>query len=77
MQGILQLSLLVDEQKELIRNLLFSSTNMAAITKRENHLLACVQLKLRNQVITIFNFIFVPSARRAQGTMLSCVRVRP
>ena len=29
----------MDEQKELIRNLLFSSTNMAAMTSRENHLL--------------------------------------
>ena len=32
------LQLLVDEQKELIRNLLFSSTNMAAMMQRENHL---------------------------------------
>ena len=29
----------MDEQKELIKNLLFSSTNMAAMTSRENHLL--------------------------------------
>ena len=31
--------MLVDEQKELMRNLLFLSTNMAAMTLRENHLL--------------------------------------
>ena len=28
-------ALLVDEQKELMRDLLFSSTNMAAMTSRE------------------------------------------
>ena len=30
-----------------------------------------------DKVIIIFLVVFVPSARRVQGTMLSCIRVRP
>ena len=34
---------MVDEQNELMRDLLFSSTNMAAMTQRENHLSEATQ----------------------------------
>ena len=37
---------MVDEQKELMRNLLFSSTNMVAMTSRENHLYVTHSLKV-------------------------------
>ena len=33
--------------------------------------------KAKKKVFLKVEVIFVPSARRAQGTMLSCVRVRP
>ena len=44
--------------------------------------MACEYLSLGLHVgnhsrLTPLTIIFVPSARRAQGTMLSCVRVRP
>ena len=32
---------------------------------------------LLNEILGVVSFIFVPSARRAQGTMLSSIRVRP
>ena len=35
---IVKCHMLVDEQKELMRKLLFLSTNMAAMTSRKNHL---------------------------------------
>ena len=38
-----------EEQKKLMRDLLFSSTNMAAMTSRENHLLSCPLLIINNK----------------------------
>ena len=46
--------MLVDEQKELMRNLLFLSTNMAAMTQRENHLLCSPLIAVR--------FFFFPAS---------------